>query len=110
MSNQRFSPEFKDEAVRQIVDRGYSGQSFRTIVDSIYTFVSTFLEYVDRCGPEFAAMLGVESTFIGGVATFLMFIAGVELIPALAVAAILSWIVAKIDDAIVDSAPICNRP
>ena len=24
MSNQRFSPEFKDEAVRQIVDRGYS--------------------------------------------------------------------------------------
>ena len=25
MSNQRYSPEFKDEAVRQIVDRGYSG-------------------------------------------------------------------------------------
>lgn len=24
MSSQRFSPEFKDEAVRQIVDRGYS--------------------------------------------------------------------------------------
>jgi transposase len=24
MSNQRYSPEFKDEAVRQIVDRGYS--------------------------------------------------------------------------------------
>ena len=24
MSNQRFSPEFKDEAVRQIIDRGYS--------------------------------------------------------------------------------------
>jgi transposase-like protein len=24
MSNQRFSLEFKDEAVRQIVDRGYS--------------------------------------------------------------------------------------
>ena len=24
MSNQRFSPEFRDEAVRQIVDRGYS--------------------------------------------------------------------------------------
>ena len=24
MSNQRFTPEFKDEAVRQIVDRGYS--------------------------------------------------------------------------------------
>ena len=24
MSNQRFSPEFKNEAVRQIVDRGYS--------------------------------------------------------------------------------------
>ena len=24
MSNQRFSPEFKDEAVRQVVDRGYS--------------------------------------------------------------------------------------
>lgn len=24
MSNQRYSPEFKDKAVRQIVDRGYS--------------------------------------------------------------------------------------
>jgi len=24
MTNQRYSPEFKDEAVRQIVDRGYS--------------------------------------------------------------------------------------
>ena len=24
MSNQRFSPEFKDEAVRQVVDRGHS--------------------------------------------------------------------------------------
>jgi transposase len=24
MSNQRYSPEFKDEAVRQIVDRGYT--------------------------------------------------------------------------------------
>jgi transposase len=24
MSNQRFTPEFKDEAVRQIVDRGYA--------------------------------------------------------------------------------------
>jgi AraC-like DNA-binding protein len=24
MANQRYSPEFKDEAVRQVVDRGYS--------------------------------------------------------------------------------------
>lgn len=24
MSNQRFSPEFKDEAVRQVIERGYS--------------------------------------------------------------------------------------
>lgn len=24
MSNQRFAPEFKDEAVRQVIDRGYS--------------------------------------------------------------------------------------
>jgi len=23
MSNQRYSPEFKDEAVRQVLDRGY---------------------------------------------------------------------------------------
>jgi transposase-like protein len=23
MSNQRYTPEFKDEAVRQVVDRGY---------------------------------------------------------------------------------------
>ena len=25
MSSQRYSPEFKDETVRQIVDRGYPG-------------------------------------------------------------------------------------
>ncbi len=24
MSNHRYSPEFKDEAVRQVIDRGYS--------------------------------------------------------------------------------------
>ena len=24
MSNQRYTPEFKDEAVRQIIERGYS--------------------------------------------------------------------------------------
>ena len=24
MSNQRFTPEFKDEAVRQVIERGYS--------------------------------------------------------------------------------------
>jgi transposase-like protein len=28
MSNQRFSPEFEDEAVRQVIDRGYSVAEF----------------------------------------------------------------------------------
>lgn len=31
MSNQRYSPEFKDEAVRQIVDRGYSVAEVLTV-------------------------------------------------------------------------------
>ena len=30
MSSQRYSPEFKDEAVRQIVDRGYSAASIQS--------------------------------------------------------------------------------
>jgi transposase-like protein len=29
MSNQRFTPEFKEEAVRQIVERGYRWRKFR---------------------------------------------------------------------------------
>ena len=43
MSNQRFSPEFKDEAVRQIVDRWYSvaEDSQRLVVSahSLYKWV-----------------------------------------------------------------------
>jgi transposase len=43
MSNQRFSPEFKDEAVRQIVDRGYSvaevSERLGVSAHSLYTWV-----------------------------------------------------------------------
>ena len=43
MSNQRYSPEFKDEAVRQIVDRGYSvtevSQRLGVSAHSLYKWV-----------------------------------------------------------------------
>ena len=43
MSNQRYSPEFKDEAVRQIVDRGYSvaevSESLGVSAHSLYKWV-----------------------------------------------------------------------
>ena len=43
MSNQRFSPAFKDEAVRQIVDRGYSvadvSEHLGVLAHSLYKWV-----------------------------------------------------------------------
>ena len=43
MSNQRYSPEFKDEAVRQIVDRRYSvaevSESLGVSAHSLYKWV-----------------------------------------------------------------------
>ena len=43
MSSQRYSPEFKDEAVRQIVDRGYSvtevSQRLGVSAHSLYKWV-----------------------------------------------------------------------
>jgi len=46
MSNQRFSPEFKDEAVRQIVDRGYSvaevSERLGVSAHSLYKWVKAF--------------------------------------------------------------------
>ena len=43
MSNQRYSPEFKEEAVRQVVDRGYSiadvAQNLGVSQHSLYKWV-----------------------------------------------------------------------
>ena len=43
MSNQRYSPEFKDEAVRQVLERGYSvsevGQRLGVSVHSLHKWV-----------------------------------------------------------------------
>lgn len=45
MSNQRYSPEFKEEAVRQVVDRGYSiadvAQNLGVSQHSLYKWVKS---------------------------------------------------------------------
>ena len=48
MSNQRYSPEFKDEAVRQIVDRGYSvvRPNALCVADLIYVAIQRGFAYV----------------------------------------------------------------
>ena len=43
MSSQRYSPEFKDEAIRQIVDRGYSVTEVMLIRFSSVTTTSCVL-------------------------------------------------------------------
>ena len=49
MSNQRFKPEFKDEAVRQVVERGYSVKDVAERVGvsahSLYKWVKTYVKY-----------------------------------------------------------------
>ena len=48
MSNQRYTPEFKDEAARQIVDRGYSVADVSKRLDvsahSLYKWSKDFME------------------------------------------------------------------
>ena len=46
MSNQRYSPEFKDEAVRQIVDPGYSVARPNALWVAVLTYVATWRGFV----------------------------------------------------------------
>jgi len=63
MSSQRYSPEFKDEAVRQIVDRGYSvtdvSQRFGVSVHSLYKWVKVIKP--DKTEQQAAALIEARS-------------------------------------------------
>ena len=63
MSNQRFSPEFKDEAVRQIVERGYSvadvSERLGVSAHSLYKWVKAVKP--DRSEEQAAALIEARS-------------------------------------------------
>ena len=63
MSSQRYSPEFKDEAVRQIVDRGYSvtdvSQRLGVSVHSLYKWVKVIKP--DKTEQQAAALIEARS-------------------------------------------------
>jgi transposase len=63
MSNQRYSPEFKDEAVRQIVDRGYSvaevSERLGVSAHSLYKWVKAVKP--DKTGEQAAALIEARS-------------------------------------------------
>jgi transposase len=63
MSNQRFSPEFNDEAVRQIVDRGYSvpkvSERLGVSAHSLYKWVKAVK--LDKTDAQASALIGARS-------------------------------------------------
>ena len=63
MSSQRFSPEFKDEAVRQIVERGYSvadvSEWLGVSAHSLYKWVKAVKP--DRSEEQAAALIEARS-------------------------------------------------
>ncbi len=63
MSNQRYSPEFKDEAVRQIVDRGYSvaevSERLGVSAHSLYKWVKAVKP--DKTDEQAAALIEARS-------------------------------------------------
>lgn len=63
MGNQRFSPEFKDEAVRQIVDRGYSvaevSERLGVSAHSLYKWVKAVKP--DKTDEQAAALIEARS-------------------------------------------------
>ena len=63
MSNQRYSPEFKDEAVRQIVDRGYSvaevSERLGVSAHSLYKWVKAIKP--DKTDEQAAALVEARS-------------------------------------------------
>jgi len=63
MSNQRYTPEFKDEAARQIVDRGYSVADVSKRLDvsahSLYKWVKAIKP--DKTEEQAAALIEARS-------------------------------------------------
>lgn len=66
MSTQRYSPEFKEEAVRQIVDRGYSvtevSQRLGVSSHSLYKWVKAVK--VDRTDQQAADLIEAKSELL----------------------------------------------
>jgi exopolysaccharide biosynthesis WecB/TagA/CpsF family protein len=66
MSNQRFSPEFKDEAVRHIVDRGYSvpevSERLGVSAHSLYKWVKAVKP--DKTDEQASALIEARSEVI----------------------------------------------
>jgi transposase len=66
MSNQRFSPEFKDEAVRQIIDRGYSvaevSERLGVSAHSLYKWVKAIKP--DKTDEQAAALIEARSEIL----------------------------------------------
>jgi len=83
---------------------------FNAIVSAVQSFASNFFQYVERCGPEFSAMLGVEAVFIGGITVILSGIVGLPILAGLAVATVVTVANTEVIKLIVNSSPICNRP
>jgi transposase len=49
MSNQRYSPEFKDEAVRQVIERGFS---VKEVADRLGVSQHSLYKWVNRVKPD----------------------------------------------------------
>ena len=66
MSNQRYSPEFKDEAIRQIVDRGYSvtevSERLGVSAHSLYKWVKVVRP--DKTDEQAAALVEARSEIL----------------------------------------------
>lgn len=57
MSNQRFTPEFKDEAVRQVVERGYS---VKDVAERVGVSAHSLYKWVKRVRPDRTEQQGEE--------------------------------------------------
>ncbi|MCK5356638.1 MAG: transposase, partial [Methyloprofundus sp.] len=66
MSNQRYSPEFKDEAVRQVIDRGYSvpevAERLGVSSHSLYKWVKAITP--DNSEQQAAALIEAKSEIL----------------------------------------------
>ena len=47
MSNQRYAPGFKDEALRQVIERGYSVAEVTVLISSVFVYCHDY-----SCHPE----------------------------------------------------------
>ena len=58
MSNQRYAPGFKDEALRQVVERGYSVAAVTVLIGSVFVYRHDY-----SCHPELICCYRVRIFF-----------------------------------------------